>query len=319
MRTESFFQKMSDGTEVSVNRWLPDDGAEVKGILALSHGMVEHAMRYDRFGCDMVDAGWILSAHDHRGHGRTAQKAEQEGTGKFGLLAKEGGFERVVQDLDEVIVKLSSDIPDKDVFLLGHSFGSFVAQSYIETKTCVNHITGCILCGTAGPERLKIGAGVKACRMMRKIKGAEGYSSLLEKLAFGANCKKIKDLKTPSDWLSRDEVSVQLYRDDAWCQFRPTVQFFCDLMGGMQKVHSISNIINIPTSLPILSIHGTADPVGNYGKSVETLIKTYKRCGIKDVTMKGYEGARHELLNETNRDEVVRDILQWLNSHVTHQ
>lgn len=316
MRTESFFQTMSDGAEVAVNRWLPDEGVEIKGILALSHGMVEHAMRYDRFGCDMVDAGWVLNAHDHRGHGRTAQKAQQDGKGKFGLLAKEGGFDRVVQDLDEVIVKLAADVSGKDIFLLGHSFGSFVAQSYIETADYVKHIKGCILCGTAGPERAKIGTGVKVCRVVKAIKGAEGYSSLLEKLAFGAYCNKIKAPKTPSDWLSRDEVSVQLYRDDAWCQFRPTVQFFCDLMGGMQKVHSISNIIHIPTSLPILSVHGTDDPVGNYGKSVATLMKAYHRCGIKDVTSKAYEGARHELLNETNRDEVVHDILEWLNAHV---
>lgn len=307
---------MSDGMEVSVNRWLPDEGVEVKGILALSHGMVEHAMRYDRFGCDMVDAGWILSAHDHRGHGRTAQKAEAEGKGKFGFLAESNGFDRVVQDLDEVIAKLEEDIPQKKVFLLGHSFGSFVAQSYIETKDYAKHIAGCILCGTAGPERAKMGAGIKVCGVIKTMKGAKGYSKLLEKVAFGSYCAKIKNPKTPSDWLSRDEVSVQLYRDDAWCQFRPTVQFFCDLMGGLQKIHRMANIINIPVDLPLLSIYGTADPVGGYGKTVERLIRTYKNCGMKDVTLKAYEGARHELLNETNRDEVIRDVIEWLNEHL---
>lgn len=308
---------MSDGAQVSVNRWLPDEGAQIKGVLALSHGMVEHAMRYDRFGCDMVDAGWVLSAHDHRGHGKTAQKAEQDGTGKFGLLAESGGFDRVVQDLDEVIVKLAADIKGKDIFLFGHSFGSFVAQSYIENTGYAKHIKGCVLCGTAGPDRAKIGAGINVCKAVRLFKGVKGYSKLLEDIAFGSYCNKIKDAKTPSDWLSRDETSVQLYRDDAWCQFRPTVQFFCDLMGGMQKAHSISNIINIPATLPILSIYGTADPVGGYGHTVERLIKTYNKCGIKDVTSKSYEGARHELLNETNREEVIRDVIEWLERHIT--
>lgn len=316
MRTESFWQTMSDGAEVSVNRWLPDEGTQIKGVLALSHGMVEHAMRYDRFGCDMVDAGWVLSAHDHRGHGRTAQKAEQNGTGKFGLLAESGGFDRVVEDMDEVIKRISSDMPDKSIFLFGHSFGSFIAQSYIESADKVKHIKGCILCGTAGPDRAKIGAGIKVCKLVKAFKGVKGYSKMLESIAFGSYCKKIKDPKTPSDWLSRDETSVQLYCSDAWCQFRPTVQFFCDLMGGMQKVHSISNIINIPTSLPILSIYGTADPVGGYGRTVKHLIRTYKTCGIKDVTNKAYEGDRHELLNETNRDEVVRDVISWLDAHL---
>lgn len=316
MRTENFFQTMSDGTKVSVNRWLPDEGVEIKGILALSHGMVEHSMRYDRFGCDLVDAGWVLNAHDHRGHGRTAQKAEAEGTGKFGFLAESGGFDRVVRDLDEVIVKTAADIPQKKIFLFGHSFGSFVAQSYIETKDYVEHIAGCILCGTAGPERAKMGAGLKVCNMVKAVKGGKGYSKLLEKLCFGGNCSRIKGAKTPSDWLSRDEVSVQLYRDDAWCSFRPTVQFFCDLIGGMQKVHRMSNIINIPTALPLLSIYGTADPVGGYGKTVERLIRTYKNCGIKDLTSKAYEGARHELLNETNRGEVIKDVIEWLNARL---
>lgn len=316
MRTDSFFQTMSDGTQVSVSRWLPDDDAQIKGIVALSHGMVEHAMRYDRFGCDLVDAGYVLSAHDHRGHGRTAQKAEADGTGKFGYLADSGGFDKVVSDVDEVITKLAADIPGKDIFLLGHSFGSFVAQSYIETADYAKHIKGCILCGTAGPNRGKISAGLKVCAMVKKVRGGKGYSTLLEKVVFGGYCKRIKDPKTPSDWLSRDETSVQLYRDDAWCQFRPTVQFFCDLLGGMQKVHSMANIIHIPVDLPILSIHGTDDPVGSYGKTVDRLIKTYKNCGIKDVTSKAYEGARHELLNETNRDEVIKDVVEWLNGHL---
>src|SRR5574344_594534 len=130
MKTEHFFQTMSDGTEIAVNRWIPD--GEIKGIVQLSHGMTEHSLRYDTFGKILAQEGFVFNAHDHRGHGKTAERAEEKGTGTFGYLADKNGFEKVVEDLHEVIEQAKKEYPGKRVMLIGHSFGSFVAQSFIE-------------------------------------------------------------------------------------------------------------------------------------------------------------------------------------------
>ena len=132
MQMENFFQTMNDGTEIAVNRWKPDNDEDIKAVIQLSHGMLEHSLRYDRLGSILAEQGYVLNAHDHRGHGRTAQNAEQKCVGMFGKLANKDGFNKVVSDLDEVILKLKSDFPGKKVILLSHSFGSFVAQSYME-------------------------------------------------------------------------------------------------------------------------------------------------------------------------------------------
>lgn len=314
MTTQTFFQKMSDGTEVSVSRWIPDDGTEVKGAVHLSHGMTEHSMRYDRLGSVMAENGWIFSAHDHRGHGRTAQKAEADGTGMFGFLAEKDGFNRAVSDIDEAIQKLKADFPGKKAFLLGHSFGSFLAQSYIERFG--GNVDGCVLCGTAGPGGLKIRAGLALSKIVRALKGARRCSPFLNKMAFGSYCKRIKDSANGREWLTRDKDCVQMYIDDKWCGFVPTTQFFCDLLSGLVQIHKSANVSRVPKNLPVLLIYGTEDPVGGYGKTVKKLAEIYKARGMADVTEKAYDGARHELFNETNKDAVTADVIDWLGSRL---
>ena len=130
MTTNTFYQTMQDGTEINVMRWIPD--GEIKGVIQLSHGMSEHCLRYDKLGCILAENGWVLSAHDHRGHGKTAQKAEAAGKGMFGYLADKDGFNKVEADLLEVLLNLKADYPQKKCFLVGHSFGSIVAQNFME-------------------------------------------------------------------------------------------------------------------------------------------------------------------------------------------
>lgn len=312
MQTQNFYQKMSDGIDVSVNRWLPDEGQEIKGIVQLVHGMVEHAIRYDRLGSILAENGWVLSAHDQRGHGKTARRAEQEGKGMFGLLAEKDGFNRVVKDVDEVIIKVKSDFPGKETILLGHSFGSFVSQSYIENYAA--NINGCVLCGTAGPRVPLATAGEFCARFIALFHGKKAHSEFLRKMAFGGYTKHIPHAVNGQEWLSRDPTNVQVYLDDKWCGFNPTVGFYCDMMYGLKTIHKAANMKKIPCSLPVFFIFGSEDPVGDYGKTIKKLIAIYKRNGMTDVSFKEYPGARHELFNERNRDEVTADLLQWINS-----
>jgi alpha-beta hydrolase superfamily lysophospholipase len=312
MTTSSFFQTMADGTGVSVNRWIPD-GA-IKGIVQLSHGMAEHAMRYDRFGSILAENGFLFSAHDHRGHGKTAQKAETDGTGMFGYLADRDGFNRVGEDLSEVIDRVKKDYPEKKIILFGHSFGSFISQWYIEKYGST--IDGCILSGTSGSQPMLACSGFLLSTVIRIFCGRRHRSSLLNNLTFGSYNKRIDIRKYEHDWLSRDMASVAMYESDKWCGFIPTTSFFHDLSKGLFHIYTARNIRKIPRNLPVLFLCGEGDPVGKYGKSVEKLADRYKKSGMQDIVLKEYPGARHELLNETNRDEVIGDILLWMTPHI---
>jgi Lysophospholipase len=311
MRMQNFYQKMSDGAEISVNRWLPDEGREIRGIVQLNHGMVEHAVRYDRLGSVLAENGWVFSAHDMRGHGKTAQKAEADGTGMFGMIAEKKGFDRAVSDLNEVITRCRNDFPDKKLILLGHSFGSFIAQSYLETYG--GSIDACVLSGTAGPRRMTMFAGKMVARSIALFKGKKHVSSVLHTMAFGSYTKRIPGAVNGQEWLSRNEENVRLYLNDKWCGFNPTVSFYIDMMTGLGKVHDTSNMKKIPRNIPVLFIYGSDDPVGGYGKTVQKLASLYRKNGMTDVTVREYPQDRHELFNETDRDRVTDDFLAWIN------
>lgn len=310
MNMQTFFQTMSDGFEVAVTRWIPD--GQVKGIVQLAHGMVEHVMRYDRFGSILAENGWLLNAHDMRGHGRTAEHSLENGTGSFGYLADKNGFARVTDDVREVIQKVRADFPGKKLVLFGHSFGSFVSQNFIEEYA--NYIDACILMGTAGPRLPLVFFGKLLASLIALFRGKKYVSPLLEKIAFGAYTKKIPDAQNGHAWLSRDTFSVDMYVQDKWCGFNPSAQFYCDMMTGLFKIHQSKNIKKIPHELPVFIMYGNADPVGDYGKTVQELCVAYRKNGMTNVVVKEYDGARHELLHETNKDEVEDDIVSYLNA-----
>ncbi len=311
MQLKSFSFKVSDGAEIWVNRWSPDPEQEIKGIVQLHHGLAEHSMRYDRFGSVLADNGYILNAYDMRGHGRTGEIAEENGTGKIGMFTENDGFNRVVEDLNEVIEAVKKEYAEKPVILFGHSFGSFVSQGYIEKYS--QNINGCVLCGTAGPRNLLIGFGKIVVGLIKKIKGGENYSKFVEDLAFGSYNNKIADKKTEKDWLSRNEMNVQMNLSDKWCNIRLRLAFYYDMMSGLKQIHTGSNIKAIRKDLPVFFIYGDADPVGDYGKTINKLIGIYKKNKMTSVDVKVYPEDRHEILNEVDRETVENDVIDWLN------
>lgn len=310
MQTKSFKQTMSDGTEIWINRWAPDSDSEIKAVIQLHHGLAEHSMRYDRLGSVLAENGFVLNAYDMRGHGQTAELSISNKTGMFGKLADKKGFDRAVYDLFEITNALKNVYPDKKVVLLAHSFGSFIGQSFIEQFG--DKIDGCILCGSAGPRNFEIKAGYILAKVIKLIKGSNKTSKLLNNLCFGSYNKKIENPKTEYDWLSKNEMNVNMYQMDNWCGIPLTTSFYCDMLYGLKKIHNEINIDCIPKKLPIYLIYGSEDPVGNYGKTVKALYEIYKSKKIDNVEIKEFAGDRHELFNEIDCETVENDVMSWI-------
>lgn len=317
MALKSFSFKTKDGFEHWINRWIPDadpsapeESPKIKGLVIFNHGLAEHSMRYDRFGTVLSENGYVFNAFDMRGHGRTAEISLTNKNGMFGKLADKNGFERVVDDVDEIMDELISAYPGVPVILMAHSFGSFVAQSYIERYH--GKIKGCILIGTAGPRPLLIGFGDFFAKLTKLLVGPDKESHLLEVLAFGSYNSRIKNCQSPFDWLTKDQLILKMHESDVWSNIHLKISFFCDMMHGLKTIHKKSNMAQIDKDLPIYLLFGSDDPVGDYGKTPKALAACYKKLGIQNVTVKEYPGDRHEILNETDREQVEKDILEIL-------
>jgi alpha-beta hydrolase superfamily lysophospholipase len=267
--------------------------------------MAEHSARYQRFAEALVAAGYAVWAHDHRGHGRTAGTLD-----RVGILGDADGFFRMVADTREVTLLARAAHPGVPVSLFGHSMGSFVCQSYLQTWS--DGIDGCILSGTNGKQGLKIRLARLLARAEAKKTGRDTPSPKLNTLSFGSFNRAFRPNRTPFDWLSRDAAEVDQYIADPWCGAVFTAGFFADFLDGLVAIEDPRNLAKVPPSLPMLLVAGAEDPVGNRGRGPRALAQTYRSLGLGSVELILYPGARHEILNETNRDEVTADILRWL-------
>ncbi|MCP4218029.1 MAG: alpha/beta hydrolase, partial [bacterium] len=283
-------------------------GNQIKGVLQIAHGMAEMAGRYERLAKKLTDSGYIVYANDHRGHGRTAKDAD-----KVGDLGQDG-FNAMVRNMNQLRGIIKKENPNLPFFMLGHSMGSFLMQRFI----CLHGdgLDGVILTGSNGREGFLLDIGcLVAKREIRKL-GREGRSMRMSKLSFGGFNKRCKPAATLFDWLSRDAAEVEKYVKDPFCGGIFTAGFFYDFSNGLKDVRDKKKIAGIPKALPIYILSGTDDPVGKYGKGVKRLVATYRKVGIENLAYKLYPGARHEILNETNREEVMLDILEWLEQRI---
>ena len=305
MTTDTFYLGVSDGTSVAVHRWTAE--AEPKAIIQISHGMAEYARRYDRFAAAAAARGFTVYAADHRGHGQTAGSLD-----RLGYLADRDGFVRVMEDQHELTLEIRKNHPGVPIVLLGHSFGSFIAQMYIERYGTL--LAGCVLSGTRGPDPVTVIPGKILAALVCLFGNPRKKSHFLANLSFGSNNRRIPDAASPNAWLSRDAKEVELYDDTPWAGFTCTAGFFRDLTHGLSAIHAKKALAGIPCALPVFIASGAEDPVGNYGKTPTALAEIYRRLGLVSLKFVLYPGARHEILNETNRDEVSSDIFGWIDS-----
>jgi len=306
MRSETFTFKDPEGWGIFVYKWLPDNGIPAKAVVEIVHGMCEHAARYARFAEALTREGYLVYAQDLRAHGKTAGSIESLG------YAGRDGFNQMVVDIKQLNDILKKENPGLPVFLFGHSFGSFLSQAYIAQYG--NTLKGAVLSGTAGKQSL-LNLGIIIALMQMFIFGPKFKSKLLHTMTFGDYNKPFKPNRTLSDWLSRDKAEVDKYVNDPYCGTISSVGLFYDLFHGLKYIHKEKTMKNIPENLPVYIFGGDHDPVGKNGVSLLQLVDMYKDLGIKDLTYKLYKDGRHEMLNEINRDEVMRDVINWLNAH----
>ncbi len=274
-----------------------------KGILQISHGMCEYIGRYHRFMADMANEGFIVCGHDHLGHGDSSSAEE------YGYFAEKDGYRNLVEDLYRMTQLVKDKYGPLPYFLLGHSMGSFITRLYI--RQYPDALDGVIICGTGGPNPMAK-TGTALAKFMGSVKGSHHRSPMLDKMAFGSFNKKFTPCRTSKDWLTRDEKVVDKYLKDPKCMFTFTTYGFRDLTTMSALANSPWWYEGLNKSLPMLLISGSMDPVGNYGKGVETVFKKLRQTGVKDVSLHLYPDARHELLNEINYEEVFGDINTWL-------
>lgn len=308
MKSEEFNLK-SDGTETHCYKWVPEEKAEPKAVVQISHGMVEHTGRYESFAKKLVNSKYAVFGNDHRGHGKTADSEED-----LGHLADENGWELAVEDMHRLTNRIKEDFPNIPTFLFGHSMGSFLTRDYIWKYG--EDIDGVILSGTGGDPGPIAKIGLFISKIQIIFSGKKWRSDFLNNLIFDDYNSNFEPNRTDFDWLSREESEVDKYIEDSFCGFVPTAKFFQDLFGGLEKIHKQENIEKTPADLPIYLISGEKDPVGGFKEGVKEVYDLYDKVGIKDLNYRFYQGARHELLHETNKREVIEDIIDWLDKHL---
>lgn len=307
----------ADGVPVATYTWLPD-GGRPRAFVQIAHGAGEHALRYDRFARHLTAHGYGVIASDHRGHGATAQA-----TGGFGVTgtsadapsdaAAPDSWRAMVDDLKAIGDQVRTLHPGTPLFLLGHSMGSHLARDYAQEYP--DGLAGLILSGTF---RSLPGVGIEESitRLEREIAedGRESLSSYLPELFAAFNDPYPH--RTGFEWLSRDEAEVDTYVADERCGFPFSAGLCLDWVRAVRKMNDPRNLSRVPADLPVHIAVGTEDPCNQGMTLVHELLEDYRYLGLDDLTWRGYEGARHEILNETNRDEVQEDLRNWLDKRV---
>jgi len=283
--------------------WAPGDPSRVKAIFQIAHGMAEHGERFEDFGRFMAAHGYAVFVNDHAGHGRSAGDPDD-----LGYFGESDGWIDLVSDAKLLTDRAREIYPDRPVIFFGDSMGSFVARKYAEKFGA--DLAGAIFCGTSGTNPAT-GAGIRLAGLVAKIKGSRHRSEFIDKIAFGSYNKKIDRPRTRFDWLTRDDGIVDEYVNDDLCGFLFTAAGFRDMFTLLNNVSGKNWYDNVPYTLPMLLISGKMDPVGNYGAGVKQVFRDLKASGHTNVILRLYDGARHEILNEKNYDEVYGDILEW--------
>ncbi|GGB35965.1 alpha/beta hydrolase [Lentibacillus populi] len=300
-----YWLPMNDGTEVYLKKWY-EENRKPKAIIQFAHGMVEHINRYKDFAKFLVAQDIFVYGNDHRGHGKTGDKQ-----GMLGYLADESGFSKTAEDLYTITKHIKQELPGTPIFLLGHSMGSFLARTYIQTHS--NEIAGVILAGTGFYPPLTSYTGRKIASLLPPKKP----SKVMNFIAFGTFNKRIRPKETAFDWLTSDAKIVQTYMDDPYCGYIPTAQFFVDLMTGLSTIHDQKGNQMIRNDLPMLLISGDADPVGSYGKGIWKTANMYAKADLENIKVTLFKDGRHEILNESNKAEVYQHVVEWISRNLS--
>ena len=304
-----FTYPSSDGIhQVHAAEWTPENGGP-RAVVQLVHGISEYILRYDGFARFLADHGFVVVGNDHLGHGGTATGPEE-----YGFLAEKDGWAHITDDVRLLRVLTGERYSGLPYFLMGHSMGSFVARTYLIRWP--GTLDGCILSGTGQESAATVSFGKAVLAMFGAIRGYRVPCKFFNDLSIGMYNRKFAPNRTGADWISRDNNVVDAYVADPLCSFLPTAGMSRDMMEGLQFIADQNNLARMDPDLPVYFFSGDRDPVGSMGEGVRKVYGFFQDAGVRDVTMKLYPGGRHEMLNETNRDQVYQDVLAWLEDHM---
>ncbi|MEG1362724.1 MAG: alpha/beta hydrolase [Lachnospiraceae bacterium] len=298
---------LSSNEVTDITYYIYEPVGEPVAMLQISHGMCEYLERYEPVIEFLVGNGYLVFGNDHLGHKNSVLNKSE-----LGYMAYKDGWKCLYKDVITLGRKMQVAYPSLPLFLFGHSMGSFVARAALVNAPDL--FKGVILCGTGGTNSM-IGIGKKVISLVRKLKGDHYRSKMLNNLMFGHYNKRYTEVRTRMDWLSQDKTIVDNYLGDEYCTFIFTASGFYDLACILQYVSSEEWYERIPQELPIYVISGEMDPVGEWGVGIKEVDQRLKKIELKDYRMKLYPQMRHELLNEVGREEVYKDILNWLKEH----
>lgn len=310
MVKDEFYYDSRDGkSKLHAVRYRPENPEAVRCVLQIVHGMAEYVERYEEFAEFMTERGFVVTGDDHMGHGKSV-----EGDGKYGYFCEQDPATVLVRDVHRLKKMTQELYPNVPYVIMGHSMGSFITRNYMFRYG--TGISAVIIMGTGMPSAASLGAAKVVTFLQRLFCGSRHTSRLIDKLTFGNYNKGVSNPRTDWDWLSREESRVAQYIADSMCGFVFTVNGFSALFELISRLHSAENLAHIPRELPVFMVSGDADPVGDYGKGVQKAYDSLVAVGLKNITLKMYRGGRHELLNETNRGEVMKDVLDWIENQI---
>ena len=302
VKNEFTYPSRDGKTPIHAVIWRPE--GEVRAVLQISHGVAEYALRYEPFAAFLTEHGFAAAANDHIGHGQSLAEGAQRL-----YFGPKGSWQTVVDDLYALRCHCGKEFPGVPYALLGHSMGSFLARSYLIRYP--GTVQAAVIMGT-GQQSAAMTAGGRlvAARETRRLGGDDRVSKLAEGLAFGPYNRFFRPNRTEVDWLSKDEDNVDRYIADDLCGFVFTASAMLDLFNGLGEISSRQWAASVPDR-PILMIAGDRDPVGNMGRGVTQVANWLKETG-HTVELMLYPGGRHEILNESNRKEIYRDVLLFI-------
>lgn len=280
-----------------------------RSIVVVVHGVLEHQKRYEEAATALVESGHLVLTFDLPGHGASASKPP----GALPQWKPDSPALRLfVTAVEAACAKARELEADLPVYLLGHSFGSLLGRIVVSGQWGT-HLHGAVFTGTAPYPGFVGKIGKKIMDRAIKRDGAEAPATKVFDLTFRRYARSVRNAAGAFDWISRDRSIVTRYENDPLCGFTPNLRLFEAVANAALAANGKSCFDSTPRDLPVMFFSGSRDPVGGFGRGVMKVVKEYQRRGLRDLNVRIYPEARHEVLLETNRAEVMGDIIRWLN------
>lgn len=308
MREEHFYFTSAEGTvRIHGMRWIPE--GEIRLIVQLVHGMAEHIERYREFAQFLNAHGILVVGHDHLGHGASIRSQKD-----YGYFAEKDGNRMLVRDMHRVLQRTRAEYPNVPYVMFGHSMGSFLTRQFL---CCFGtELNGAVICGTGYHPEGMLHAALLLCRMEAAAFGWHYRSRLLGFMMSDSFNLQFRPTRTKFDWLTKETAAVDAYAADPRCGFGFTLNGYYNLLLTLLKIGKKAYLERMPRKLPVLFVSGKDDPVGDSGKGVCRAANLFVETGMQDVKCILYPEDRHEILNETDREQVYADVLAWMEAHV---